>query len=149
MSSSHKGSQAIFDPADFYAFASWLFHTKPAASSQALRRTIIGRAYYAALICARDATGSSTSGANGHKNVVDALRKQDLAAGSKLDSLRLARQKADYENPSVTSRDVEISLKAAQIVLEAVGKSTPGIQSYSSDYLDASHFLSATSPGKS
>ena len=94
---SPKAEPNFFDPADFYAFASWLNLAKPSSSSQALRRTIVGRAYYAALICARDATRSSTSGGSGHKNVVTALKQKNHTAGSKLDELRLKRQKADYD----------------------------------------------------
>lgn len=142
MSLSPKAEPDIFDPADFYAFASWLNSTKPGASSQALRRTIVGRAYYAALICARDATKTSTSGLGGHKNVVTALKQKNHTAGSKLDELRLKRHKADYESDELTPREVEIALKAALVVLQALGKFVDNSAPFKCDYLDPARFLS-------
>lgn len=144
MSLSLKVDPNTFDPADFYAFASWLNSAKPDSSSQALRRTIVGRAYYAALICARDATNTSTSGNGGHKNVVTALKQRNHTAGSKLDELRLKRHKADYECDTLTPREVEIALKAALVVLRALGKFVDNGAPYKCDYLDPSRFLSAT-----
>lgn len=145
MSSSPKANQ--FNPADWYSLASWLFDTAPASSSECLRRTIIGRAYYAALICARDATGSSTSGADGHKNVVNALWKcHNNIAAEKLDSLRLKRHKADYSlDINISPREVEIFLKDSRTVLRELGilpqDNFPYNKPYSEDYLDSSKFL--------
>jgi hypothetical protein len=144
MSSSPKASS--FNPAEWYSLASWLFDTKPVLSSQCLRRTIIGRAYYAALICAREATGSKTVGQGGHENVVKALRGCNSTAAGKLDSLRLKRQSADYfPDKDVTVRDVEISLMDSRTILNALGKMPPDIpphnKPYPHDYLDSSKFL--------
>lgn len=140
MSSSPKVNASNFDAAEFYVFASWLNHTKPASSSQVLNRTIIGRAYYAALICASSETGTSTHGPNGHLSVVNALRKKDLYAGNKLNDLRLKRQSADYKlSDVISSRDVETSLQAALAVLKALGKA-PSPPAVSSNYLDSSKF---------
>ena len=135
-----------FNPAEWYSFARWLFDTAPALSSECLRRTIIGRAYYAALICARDATGSSTFGQDGHKNVVHALRKRNDTAAGKLDSLRLARQKSDYyPDEDISPRTVEICLKDSQTVLRELGMLPPDIpphnKPYSDNYLNGSKFL--------
>lgn len=136
-----------FNPAEWYSLASWLFDTTPALSSQCLRRTIIGRAYYAALICARDATGSSTTGQDGHRNVVNALRRSKSTAADKLDSLRLLRHKADYSlNEDITSREVEIGLKSSRTVLSELGLLPKSVallnKPYSYDYLDSSKFMS-------
>ena len=138
-----------FNPAEWYSLARWLFDTKPALSSECLRRTIIGRAYYAALICARDATGSSTLGREGHRNVVNALRKSNNTAAVKLDSLRLTRHKADYSpDKDISSREVEICLKDTRTVLHELGvlpqDIPPHNKPYSEDYLDSSKFLSET-----
>lgn len=107
-----------------------------------LRRTIVGRAYYAALICASLATGAPTHGRDGHLNVVRALKQKDLNAGNKLDSLRLTRQTADYKASDISSRDVSTSLQAALVVLKALGKAPTGSRAFDSDYLDPSLFLS-------
>ena len=146
MSSSPKANP--FAPAEWYSFASWLFYTKPALSSECLRRAIIGRAYYAALICARDATGSSTTGPEGHKNVVNALLKSNSTAADKLNALRLKRQKADYfTDQDISVREVEICLKDSHSVLRELGKLPPDIpphsKPYSADYLDGRKFLSS------
>lgn len=146
MSSSHTASSSNFDPGEFYAIASWLYDTKLPLSGQPLRRLIIGRAYYAALISARDFTGTSTQGKNGHREVVDALKNKDHTAGSKLDSLRLTRHKADYQmGITITDSQVTNSLKEALIVLKAIGSqiATQAGKSYSSDFLDPKKFLSA------
>lgn len=144
MLSSPKANSSNFDAAEFYAFASWLNHTKPSLSSQVLRRTIIGRAYYAALICASSATGAPTHGKDGHVNVVRALKQKDLNAGNKLDSLRLTRQNADYKAFDISSRDVDTSLQAALVVLKSLGKAPSGSSVFTSDFLDPNRFLSAT-----
>lgn len=138
-----------FNPAEWYSLASWLFDTAPASSSECLRRTIIGRAYYAALICARDATGSSTLGKDGHRNVVNALWScNNNTAAEKLDSLRLKRHKADYTtDQDISPREVEIFLKDSRTVLRELGMLPPDIpphnKPYSRDYLESSKFLSS------
>lgn len=145
MLSSPKANQ--FNAAEWYSLASWLFDTKPVISSECLRRTIIGRAYYAALICARDATGSSTTGPEGHRNVVNALRKRNYTAADKLDSLRLKRHKADYSiDEDISPRVVEICLKDSRAVLSELGmlpqEIAPHNKPYAHDYLDSNKFLS-------
>jgi hypothetical protein len=140
MSSSPKVS--TFNPLDFFSFASWCYDVKPAIASSSLIRTIINRAYYAALISAREATKISTKGSDGHTNVVTALRRIDVYAANKLDSLRLKRRKADYElNCQLTDRDAMISLGESREVLYNLGCSIPPGKPYSIDYLDHSRFL--------
>lgn len=145
MSSSLKdnASPATFTPADFFALATWLYDTKPDQVSPCLVRTIISRAYYAALISARDYTKSSTIGKGGHKTVIAALRQHDPYAASKLDSLRLKRTQADYKTDSgLTTRDAQISLQASREVLYASNcVQTPG-KPYTADFLDCSLFMS-------
>lgn len=135
-----------FNPAEWYSLARWLFDTKPEQSSQCLRRTIVGRAYYAALICARDITGSKTVGQGGHENVVNSLRSHNSLAAGKLNSLRLLRQTADYfPGRDISSREVEICLNDSRIVLRELGMLPPDIsphnKPYPDDYLDGSKFL--------
>lgn len=144
MSSSPKANS--FNPAEWYSLARWLFDTKPTLSSQCLRRTIVGRAYYAALICARDITGSKTVGQGGHENVVNALRSRNSTAAGKLNSLRLLRQTADYfPEKDISSREVEICLNDSRTVLRELGMlpqdNPPHNKPYSENYLDSSKFL--------
>lgn len=144
MSSSPRANP--FNPAEWYSFARWLSDTKPALSSQCLRRTIVGRAYYAALICARDITGSKTVGQGGHENVVSALMNRNSTAAGKLNSLRLLRQAADYfPGKDISPREVEICLKDTCTVLRELGvlpqDIPPHNKPYSEDYLDSSKFL--------
>ena len=147
MSSSCKdnSSRSSFDPGGFFALASWLYDTKTAAPSSCLVQTIISRAYYAALISARDFTNSSTTGPGGHRNVVAALRQIDAYAASKLEALRVKRGKADYsvnEEPSV--RDAQISLLESRAVLYASKGTVPSGKPYTTDYLDSSSFVGST-----
>jgi hypothetical protein len=135
-----------FNPADWYSLASWLYDTSTSSSEQCVRRTIISRAYYAALICARDATKSNTAGPDGHVNVVKALTAKSSFAGNKLNSLRLKRHAADYRpNEVITPMDVSTSLKSALVVLSELGQAPQVLGSlnkpYSCDYLDSSKFI--------
>lgn len=135
-----------FNPAEWYSLAQWLYDTKPALASQSLRRTIIGRAYYAALISARNSTHSDTAGQGGHERVVAELRVKDFAAANKLNSLRLKRQSADYRPDEViTDKDVTGSLKDSYAVLAALGvlpdNVAPHNKPYSHNYLDKNKFL--------
>jgi len=125
MSSSRSvnAGSPVFDFAEFYVLASWLYSTQSELHREAIKRTIIGRAYYAALICARDFTGTATVGPQGHKAVVHALKLKNPQAGNNLDSLRQLRHKADYESSAIISdRDVGIALRNSLMVLNAVGK---------------------------
>lgn len=147
MLSSHKANP--FNPAEWYSLASWLYDTKPASVSQSIRRTIVSRAYYAALICARDATQSNTVGPDGHKNVVDALSEKNPNAGNKLNSLRLKRHSADYKlEDEITDRDVYTSLINSRAVLDALGATpknvAPHNKPYAQNFLDSDKFIKNT-----
>lgn len=143
MSSSRNASTSkpSFDFVELYALASWLYDTRPIACSEAVKRTIVGRAYYAALICARDFTGASTTGESGHKMVVDALRPRSSRAANNLNDLRLLRQKADYEAGAFTDRDVGIALRHSRLVLQVIGRLMVDDKPYVVNYLDPTKFL--------
>ena len=131
-----------YAPLDIFSFAHWLYETKPTVPSSSLIRTIINRSYYAALISARDFTGSQTSGKNGHKQVVDALKEIDPIAANDLNVLRLCRHKADYNlNCKLTSRDAQLSLVNSRKVLYVSGSRLPHGIPYSYDFLDKSKFI--------
>lgn len=141
MSSSAKANR--FTSFDFFSLAQWCHDTMSPTCPPAMTRTIINRAYYAALLYARDITKSSTVGIDGHKNVVKALKAIDSYAGNKLDSLRIMRHKADYEmSASISVREAAISIAAAREILFTLKcpNLTPN-KPYTENYLDKSLFL--------
>lgn len=130
------------NPVEIFAFANWLMDTRNKTPSSILIRTIINRAYYAALISARDLTGAKTTGKGGHRQVVTALKKVNSNAGNKLDSLRLLRQKADYEmGESFTERDAFLSLHSARLVIVASHHLLGHGKTYTGNYLDKNKFI--------
>lgn len=133
--------QALFEPVEFYRFASWLYSTKPDASADVLKRTIIGRAYYAALLAGSNATGTPTAGHKGHQDVIDAVRRLDSRAGNRLSAMNLARRSADYQMQFVNDRDVMNTLGGARVVLESLGLLNSADPAFTADYLDKNKFL--------
>jgi len=131
-----------FDHVDFFCFAQWLCDTKPDPPSKTLLRTIVNRAYYAALISASKHTGTPTTGLSGHENVIDALHNINSAAANKLRALKKKRVEADYkESPEISQREAEISLQDSRIVLAALNKAPISLRPYTNDFLDHSRFL--------
>ncbi|MDK9705647.1 MAG: hypothetical protein OEL83_01240 [Desulforhopalus sp.] len=133
------------EPKELFVFADWLFRTRCEPTESVLRRTIVNRLYYAALIAARDHTGSSTTGRDGHKAVVDALRGVSLHAASLLDAMRTNRNVNDYElTTPVEMRDVHRSLENARMIFYELGETFPLGPSYTKDFLDMTKFVSHT-----
>lgn len=134
-------ASATFQPIEFYHLAWWLYSVKPALSEQSLKRTIIGRAYYAALLAGSDKTGTSTTGQNSHQNVIIAVQNINSQAANNLREINKLRRRADYEKPDLNERDVQICLHKAKNVLEILGfiplGTTPTI---TKDYLDKNKF---------
>jgi hypothetical protein len=87
----------------------------------AVARTIVNRAYYAALLHASNITGVPTSGKQGHKDIVNALKTQSFIAGNTLDELRLWRQDADYGSAVIPSNRPGQAIKKAHSVLKHFG----------------------------
>ena len=86
----------------------------------------MSRAYYGALIEARDAHGLSTEGPGGHLNVIEFYRNAGTQQGSvisrSLSDLRLRRKKADYEpNNPCTALEAYQMIQQAKKVLIALG----------------------------
>lgn len=88
-----------FEPKSFCAFAASLGERWPLDESAA--RTAMSRAYYGALIEARDAARVTTRGPGGHQRVIDAYSGKGSQVGAQiardLDTLRGLRECADYE----------------------------------------------------
>lgn len=132
-------------PRELFIFADWLLNTRGEPPESVLLRTIINRAYYAALIAARDYTNSSTIGKGGHKNVVDALRRVSTRAASLLDSMRTTRAEVDYQlNKSVTIREAILSMERSRDILYELGEKFPVGPSYSRNFLNCSKFVSSS-----
>lgn len=136
-----SNTSAIFNPVEFYNLAAWLYQVKPSSSEQSLKRTIIGRAYYAALLSGSDKTGTPTTGTNSHQNIINAVKNLDSQAGNNLKAMNLLRRKADYEKLLVNDRDVQISLRESRKILEVLGFIAPNDPGYTIDYLDKSKFI--------
>lgn len=113
-------------------------------ASSCLIRTIINRAYYAALISARDFTASSTRGEGGHKNIVQALKdRKGPYIANKLESMRINRMLVDYEMTSaLTERHAQAALSASREVLFEVGCAPLSAKPYTENYLNSTCFLS-------
>ena len=130
-----------FNPVEFYNLASWLFQTRPSLSEQSLKRTIIGRAYYAALLSGSKKTGTSTRGLDSHNLIVDAVQKINSQAANNLRTMKKRRKEADYEFSLVNERDVQLSLRESRVVLELLGFISPSDPKQTKDYLDKSKFF--------
>jgi len=133
---------APFSFSEYFFLAEWLLDTSPKTPHQSVLRTIISRAYYSALISAREFTGVDSKAKDGHRLVIEALRKTGQAeAANKPASLKLRRNNADYNlASSFTSRDASICLLDSREVLYAAKTSIPRAKTYSQDYLDSSKF---------
>lgn len=113
-----------FNAASFYSVADEM-RMKSNADGAHLR-TMISRAYYGALIVARDARQISTRGQQGsHQQVINAFagnNSSDSLVADSLRSLRKLREKADYEpNVPLTRQDGINALAASKRVLHTLG----------------------------
>lgn len=131
------------DPAELFSLATWLDRIKPTnPPSEIVIRTVINRAYYAALISVSLFTCTATYGQKGHVDVVNALKKHNLKAGNKLNDLRLKRREADYDfHINLSIRDATLSLLNSRDILYSINPSQPALEQPStSAYLDISKF---------
>lgn len=112
-----------FSPAGFYTVAEEL-RLKAQADGPHLR-TLISRAYYGALIEARNARNVSTQGKSGHSAVINAYDSggaQDDAVRDALRNLRRLREVADYEpGKNLSANDANVALASCKRVLSIVG----------------------------
>lgn len=112
-----------FSPGSFYTVADQL-RLKATADGPHLR-TLISRAYYGALIEARDAKGVSTTGGGGHQKVIEAYMgaQGNQLVADNLRALRALREKADYEPASaLKGNDGLLALSSCRRVLTALNK---------------------------
>jgi hypothetical protein len=133
------------DPAELIFFATWLDRIKPNPPSEILIRTIINRAYYAALISASRFTCTPTNtkeNKGGHVNVINALKRHNMIVGNKLNALRLKRHEADYEfHKNLSVQDASVSLLNSREILYSINPSLPALeQPTTTAYIDISKF---------
>ena len=116
MSSRTSPSPSVdFTPVDFYNFANCLYQDH---SSEVAYRTVIGRAYYAAFLCARDSANIVNTSGSVHKEVITHFTTRKKKIGGNLKDLRDLREKADYHaNKTVQKREAGESLRLAKNIL--------------------------------
>lgn len=108
-----------FDPTEFYDQAGRWF---AAAKDEATLRSVVSRAYYAALLAARSKAGIADTSAKTHEITVNFYRTGGSAIhtriAARLDNMRIARNHADYELSRIcVAREAGESLKYSQKVL--------------------------------
>lgn len=112
-----------FEPKSFCAFAASLGERWPHDESAA--RTAMSRAYYGALIEARDAARVNTRGKGGHQRVIDTYSSKGSREGAQiardLGTLRGLRECADYEpHTPCSGREAYQAVALAHKVLMAL-----------------------------
>lgn len=112
---------AVFSPASFHTLAVEL--KKKATGDCAELRSAISRAYYAALICARDAKQLTTTGSEGHVKLIAHYRASrdpsDRAVANSLELLKTLRAKADYQPTTLcTGSNGSDAIREASKVLQ-------------------------------
>lgn len=89
---------AVFDPSDFFEVAESLYESNKTPAGY---RTVVGRAYYAAFLVARDYAGLQSRGPGGHESVAQhyksELKAVHILIGNRLDTLRVERATSDYD----------------------------------------------------
>jgi hypothetical protein len=112
---------------DFYHQAlRWYSDAGDASSVTA--RSIVSRAYYAAILVARDAARIGNP-RNTHEITIEAYRRgsaQEVSIGNRLDGLRKLRTDADYEmNKGCTRREAGEALTRSRSILGLLGVTLP------------------------
>ncbi len=108
----------MIDPVEFYQFAGQLYANNK-EHPELENRIIIGRAYYAAFLCARAYSQINSSNANVHGQVISYFEKRNEFVGNLLKTLKNLRQKADYRPElTLTRREAAKALKLAKNILE-------------------------------
>ena len=106
---------------DFYKLASKFYEqaNKENELNEAYYRTIIGRAYYAAMLSARKVSNITDSSQGTHKTVINYWKKRKRVIGNRLEELKTYRTDADYNmEKNISQRDAGIALKRAKQILD-------------------------------
>ena len=109
---------ANFNPVEFYQFASELFNQH---SSEAAYRTIIGRSYYAAYLCAKDYSKVSNASGSVHREVIKYFQVRNKQVYNQMNDLKDLRSKADYKlTETIQKREASESLRLAKKILSTL-----------------------------
>lgn len=109
---------ANFDPVEFYKFASELFLQH---SSETAYRTIIGRSYYTAHLCAKDSANITNSSGSVHGDVIKYFQTRNRQVYNQMNDLKDLRSKADYKLiETIQKREAGESLRLAKKILSTL-----------------------------
>ncbi|NOQ35504.1 MAG: HEPN domain-containing protein [Methylococcaceae bacterium] len=107
-----------FNPVEFYVFAGKLYIQ---STNEATYRTVIGRAYYAVHLCAKDYTKIINSSGSVHEEVIKYFKTRNKRVFRQIKDLKDLRNKADYNLiESIQKRDAGESLRLAKDILKAL-----------------------------
>jgi uncharacterized protein (UPF0332 family) len=111
-----------FDPVEFFQLAEEIYANN---TSQAAKRAVIGRSYYAAFLTARNKAGIPSKTQDGHLRVIQYYQSKDAASavvGNQLNDLRKMRTDADYDcEMEILSRHAGSCLSQSRSILKALG----------------------------
>jgi uncharacterized protein (UPF0332 family) len=112
-----------FDPIEFYRLASAWYN---ANAKEATHRCVVSRAYYAALLAARDKAKITTTSASTHSDTYEYYRTKgggvNKGIANRLDTLRGDRNNADYDvKQTCVSRNAGEALKTSKKILTDLG----------------------------
>lgn len=107
-----------FNPIEFYLLASWLYTQ---SVNEVSYRTVIGRAYYAVILCAKHYANITNISGSLHKEVIDYFTTRNRTVFRQMKDLKDLRTKADYKlTETIEKREAGESLRLAKQILTAL-----------------------------
>lgn len=111
----------MFNPVELYSLAVYL-HYNPGNLPNAVMRTCINRAYYAAFLYARDSAGIRNESGSVHGDVKNHYQTRNRSIFNRLTALLTMRHAADYKlDSTVTSRETGNAIRLSKEILKALG----------------------------
>ena len=113
-----------FNPVEFYWLAGRLYEQHKNENNEVIYRTIIGRSYYSAFLCARQSADIKDSSPDVHRKVFNYFQAKNVTVANQLKDLRQLRNSADYilEN-KISKREAIESLRLAKKILTTLNYS--------------------------
>lgn len=107
-----------FNPVNFYTFAGEIYTE---TNNETAHRVIIGRAYYAVFLCARDYAKITNSSGSVHSDVIKHFQTRDKRIYNQMNDLKALRSKADYRlTEKILKREAGESLRLAKAILQTL-----------------------------
>ena len=114
----YPSHNAQFNPVDFYKFAGDLYKNQQYDNNEVVYRTVIGRAYYSAFLCAKTHFNIKNTSGSVHNEVIAYAKEKNKTLGLQLIDLKALRHKADYQlNETVQRHEAIQSLRLAKTIL--------------------------------